>query len=213
VIAELPSGRFEPVPLDIAITESLTPDGVLAEVAAAGAGRFVLVGYSMGARLALHAALAMPERLERLVLVSGTAGIDDARDRGERLAADEKLADEIERAGIDEFIERWAAVPLFDGDPAWVRDEVAREQRGCEPAALAACLRAFGSGAMASMWDLLAELRVDVAVLAGERDPRYVELGRRLAASLPRGQLTVVAGAGHRLALEAPDAVAAAIVG
>ncbi|HEY5390138.1 MAG TPA: alpha/beta hydrolase, partial [Solirubrobacteraceae bacterium] len=98
VIAELPPKRFAPVPLDIARIEPLTPDGVVAAVAAAAPARFVLAGYSMGARLALHAALAMPERLERLVLVSGTAGID-ARERGARLAADEALAEEIERGG------------------------------------------------------------------------------------------------------------------
>jgi 2-succinyl-6-hydroxy-2,4-cyclohexadiene-1-carboxylate synthase len=213
VIAELPAERFDPLPLDIALVEPLTPAGVAAAVAAAAPARFVLAGYSMGARLALHAALAMPERLERLVLVSGTAGIDDARERAERLAADETLAAEVERGGIEDFVARWAAAPLFEGDPEWVRDEVAREQRGCEHAALAACLRGLGSGAMAPMWERLAELRVDVAVLAGERDPRYVELGRRLAAALPRAQLSVVASAGHRLALEAPTAVAAAIAG
>jgi 2-succinyl-6-hydroxy-2,4-cyclohexadiene-1-carboxylate synthase len=51
-----------------------------------------------------------------------------------------------------------------------------------------------------------------VAVLAGERDAKYVALGERLAAALPRAVLTVVPGAGHALPLEAPAAVARAIL-
>jgi 2-succinyl-6-hydroxy-2,4-cyclohexadiene-1-carboxylate synthase len=213
VRAELPEGRFEALPIDLARAEPLTPEGVAAAVAAAARGDFVLAGYSMGARLALHVALAMPERVKRLVLVSGTAGLEDAGERAERLAADEELAEEIERRGIEEFIVRWAEVPLFAGDPQWVRDEVAREQRGCDAGALAASLRGLGTAAMAPMWERLGELSMDVAVLAGERDPRYVALGGRLEAGLPRATLNVVADAGHRLALEAPAALAAAIAG
>ena len=165
----------------------------------------------MGARLALHAALAMPERVERLVLVSASAGIEDDAERAARAAADEALAAAIERGPIDEFIARWARLPLFESDPPWVREKVASEGRDCDPAVLAACLRSLGAGAMTPMWDRLGELAMEVAVLAGERDSRYVELGRRLAAGLPRAKLTVVADAGHRIALEAPGAVAAAI--
>jgi 2-succinyl-6-hydroxy-2,4-cyclohexadiene-1-carboxylate synthase len=213
VIGALPPQRFEARALDLCRVEPLTADGAAAAVATAVRGRFVLAGYSMGARLALHAALAMPERVERLVLVSGTAGIVDARERKARLAADEELAEEVERNGIEEFIARWAATPLFAGDPPWVRDEVAREQRDCDTGSIAACLRDLGTATMAPMWERLGELRMDVAVLAGERDPRYVALARRLATAIPRAQLTIVAGAGHRLALEAPEAVAAAIAG
>jgi 2-succinyl-5-enolpyruvyl-6-hydroxy-3-cyclohexene-1-carboxylate synthase/2-succinyl-6-hydroxy-2,4-cyclohexadiene-1-carboxylate synthase len=54
---------------------------------------------------------------------------------------------------------------------------------------------------------------MEVAVLAGERDEKFVALGRRLAAALPRAELEIVPGAGHALALEAPAAVAAAIEG
>jgi pimeloyl-ACP methyl ester carboxylesterase len=79
------------------------------------------------------------------------------------------------------------------------------------PAELAATLRGLGPAAMAPMWDRLGELAMPVAVLAGERDARYVEVGRRLAASIPDATLEIVAGAGHRLALEAPAVVARAL--
>src|SRR3954468_19428282 len=53
----------------------------------------VLAGYSMGGRVALHAALARPERVRRLVLVGASPGLGDAAERAARRRADEALAD------------------------------------------------------------------------------------------------------------------------
>ena len=148
--------------------DPMTPDGVSTLAAASAPGRFTLAGYSMGGRLALHAALAMPERVERLVLVSASAGIEDPGERRRRREADEAFAAQIERHDIEWFIERWRGVPLFAGDPPSVVDEVARDERRCTPPTLAACLCAFGPGAMAPVWDRLGELTMPVTVLAGE---------------------------------------------
>lgn len=211
VIAALPPGRLEPLAPELADARPLTPDGVAELVAARGGKRFVLAGYSMGGRLALHTALSLPDRVERLVLVSASAGIEDPHERAARAQADSALAASIEQASIDSFIERWAEVPLFAGDPSWLREEVAQDERRCTPAALAASLRGLGPAAMAPMWDRLGELEMPVALLAGERDERYVALGRRLAGAIAGARLTVAPGAGHRLALEAPAAVAAAL--
>ena len=202
---------LDAVTLTLSDADPMTPDGVSTLAAAAAPGPLALAGYSMGGRLALHAALAMPERVERLVLVSASAGIEDAHERERRREADDALAREIEHRDIDWFVERWRAVPLFAHDPAWVAEEVARDERRCTPAALAACLRAFGSGAMAPMWDRLSELAMPVVVLAGERDQQYVAAAQRLVEAIATAELRVVPGAGHRLALEAPEAVAAAL--
>src|SRR3712207_5419018 len=53
----------------------------------------VTVGYSMGGRIALHAALDQTSRWPALVLVGVSAGADD---RDARRADDERLADWIE---------------------------------------------------------------------------------------------------------------------
>jgi 2-succinyl-6-hydroxy-2,4-cyclohexadiene-1-carboxylate synthase len=211
VIAKLPAGAFTPIALNVSEAEPLTPEGVTSLVSASTPGRFVLVGYSMGGRLALHTALAIPERVARLVLLSASAGIADDLERAARAAADEALASEIERAPIAQFIERWRSVPLFADDPDWLADEVAMDQSRCTPAQLAASLRGLGPGAMAPMWTSLGELRMPVAVLAGADDRAYVESGRRLAAEIPNATFSALAGAGHRLALQAPEAVARAI--
>ena len=64
---------------------------------------------------------------------------------------------------------------------------------------------------MAPLWDRLGELTMPTTVLVGERDAKFVALGQRLAGALPEAELVVVAGAGHGLPRETPEAVSAAI--
>lgn len=173
----------------------------------------VLCGYSMGGRIALHTALAHPQRVRRLVLISTTAGIEDAAQRAQRRAADEALAAEIERDGIESFAARWAAQPLFAGLPPDAAQAARADRLRNEGPGLAAALRGLGSGVMEPVWDRLDELRMPVAVLAGERDAKFVAIAHRLAGALPDASLVVVPGAGHALHLEAPREVAAALSG
>ncbi|HYF25435.1 MAG TPA: alpha/beta fold hydrolase [Baekduia sp.] len=178
------------------------------ELLGAAGGRIVLAGYSMGGRLALHAALAAPERLAHLVLIATTAGIQDEVQRAARRAADEELAAWTEGATTEAFADRWMRVELFAGTPSaaaqrW-RDDLLRQ----EPHDLAAALRGLGPGVLPPLWDRLPELDVPATVVVGERDARYRDLGARLTAALPRAQLHVVPGAGHGLPREAPRELA-----
>src|SRR4051794_3852565 len=68
--------------------------------ALAPAAPFTLAGYSMGGRIALHAALATPQAIDRLILVGASPGIAEDQARAERRTADERLADRIEEIGI-----------------------------------------------------------------------------------------------------------------
>jgi 2-succinyl-6-hydroxy-2,4-cyclohexadiene-1-carboxylate synthase len=182
----------------------------VASVLARAPARFTLCGYSMGGRIALHVALAAPQRVARLVLISTAAGIEDPAARRSRRADDERLADELEHGGYEEFIARWRAQPVFAGELRWVAELAAADQRRNRPGALAAVLRGVGAGSMEPQWGRLGELAMPALVLAGERDQRYTELGRRMAALLPAGELRILPGR-HALVLESPQAVADAI--
>jgi 2-succinyl-6-hydroxy-2,4-cyclohexadiene-1-carboxylate synthase len=213
VVALLDCERYSPLALDLTDADPLTLDGAIELVARSAPERFVLCGYSMGGRIALHCAAAMPERVSRLVLVSTSAGIEDDGERAARRAADAELAREVERGTIDDFVARWQKVPLFAGDPDWVAAEIADDERRLTPHQLAATLRAYGAGTSAPLWDRLAALEMPVVVLAGERDAAYCRIGKRLAELLGGARFEQVAGAGHRIALEAPAAVVVAAYG
>jgi 2-succinyl-6-hydroxy-2,4-cyclohexadiene-1-carboxylate synthase len=217
VVAHLSPERYRPLGLDLPghgeyadAERPITFAGCVEHVLARAPARFVLCGYSLGGRVALHVALAAPTRVTRLVLVSTTAGIEDAAARAERSGADHRLADELEQVPFDDFIERWRTQPLFAGDPPEVGRLAREDQRRNRPDALAAVLRGIGSGEMAPLWERLGELTMSVTVLVGDRDAKFQTLGRRMAELLPEGELAVVAG-GHPLPLESPAAVARAL--
>src|SRR4051812_22640158 len=113
---------------------------VVADVLEATPERFALVGYSMGGRVALHVALAAPERISRLVLVGATAGIDDPGERAQRRARDEALAARVERQTIEESAAGGRAQPLFAGAPEAVARLAGEDYRRNDPRALAAVL-------------------------------------------------------------------------
>lgn len=192
----------------------VTFDACATDVLELAPPRFVLAGYSMGGRIALHVALRAPERVSRLVLVATTAGIADEAERAARRAADEALADATEQQTIEQFADAWAAQPLFAGTPpeaaAWWREDLLRN----DPRALAAVLRGIGTGAMTPLWDRLGELTMPADVVVGARDAKFRALGERLAAGLGGPvRLHVVPGAGHGLPREAPEALAAILRG
>jgi len=172
---------------------------------------FTLAGYSLGGRVALHVALSAPERVERLVLVATTAGIEHPGERAERAAADEALAARAERMDPDEFARVWQAQPIFAQTPPGAAAAWSEDLRRTAPRDLAAVLRGIGTGAMEPLWSRLRELRMPCDVVVGERDPKFVALGERMVAALPAARLYVVAGAGHGIPREAPGELAAVL--
>jgi 2-succinyl-6-hydroxy-2,4-cyclohexadiene-1-carboxylate synthase len=218
VTERLEAERYRPLALDLpghgtaGAMRPISFDTCVAHVLAAAPPRFALAGYSLGGRIALHVALAAPARISRLVLVSTSAGIEDARKRAARRASDRRLAQDLERGDYEGFIARWRRQPLFAGDPPEVARAAAADQRRNRPENLARALRGIGAGEMTPLWSRLGKLTMPAIVLVGERDVRYRELGRRLARTLGQGELRVVTG-GHALLLENPGAVADALRG
>lgn len=169
--------------------------------------RCCLVGYSMGGRLALHAALEMPELVERLVLESASPGLATDEERGARRAADEELARFVESHSIEAFVDRWEALPLFATQQALlpeVRRQIRRRRLACDRSGLAASLRQMGTGAQAWLGDRLAKVAAPVLLIAGERDAKFAAIARDMLRSFPDGRLCVIPGAGHDVHTEAP---------
>ena len=166
------------------------------------------VGYSMGGRVALTAAVQKPHLVRGLVLESTTAGIIDPSERRERVASDSALADAILDRGMEAFVDRWLAQPLFaslhDLPPERFAEERARRLRQ-DPTGLANSLRGMGAGVMEPLWGSLHAIKVPVLVIAGEADPKYAPMAVHLAASMPRAELRLIPGAGHIPHAEAPE--------
>jgi 2-succinyl-6-hydroxy-2,4-cyclohexadiene-1-carboxylate synthase len=176
----------------------------------AAGGRTAYIGYSMGGRVSLHAALAHPHAVERLVLIGATAGIDNAEVRAQRRTDDELLADRIETVGVEAFIDEWLKNPLFTGltpNQAMRVDRLRNTADG-----LASSLRLAGTGTQMPLWDRLRDISCPVLLLVGQHDHKFSELAARMATALPNAELRTITHAGHSVHLEQPERTVDALV-
>lgn len=215
-LLHLPDGGAIPESIEVNEVWEHVVDALVEQVAQLPPGPVVVGGYSLGARLALAVALrpAVRPRLRGLLLVAGTAGLEDPAARARRAVVDDERAAWLARdprAFLDDF---WT-LPLFagladhPGRRALLDDRIARAS--ASPAGLARLMRGLSVGRMTPLWAALPSLRVPVVVVNGARDADYVATGHRLVSALPDARAVVIEGAGHALLLEAPSAVGAAL--
>jgi 2-succinyl-6-hydroxy-2,4-cyclohexadiene-1-carboxylate synthase len=213
VIAAL-GDRYRPLAPDIrghgtaSQREPVDLEHVLADLKVLTPDRFALVGYSMGGRIALHAALALARQVERVVLIGASPGIADPIERAARRAADERLAAQIERSTIEEFAREWARTPVLTVLPPEIAAVVHADRLRNTPTGLARALRGLGTAALEPLWDRLGELGPPMALVVGEHDHKFVTIAYAMADRLPRATVRVVPDVGHAVHLENPPSVA-----
>jgi len=182
-------------------------DGLEALLDGSSAEKATWIGYSMGGRIALAAAVLRPHRVGRLVLESTSPGLSTERERRARRERDEALADSIQERGVGPFVDAWMAQPLFRterGLPEHIRQTERQRRLKNRSDGLAAALRGLGTGALPSFWDRLDGVAMPALVLTGGLDEKFAGIGRRMAHVMPGARLEVVPGAGHRVHLERP---------
>lgn len=160
----------------------------------------ILVGYSMGARIALHVALQHPEIVTALVLISGTGGIDDASERSARCASDDLLAQRIADIGVAPFINEWLANPMFSGLSTDLADIPSRCRN--TPQGLGDSLRYAGTGTQEPLWNRLCNLTMPVLLIAGENDQKFINNAQRMNELLLNSELHIMKNVGHTCHLE-----------
>jgi 2-succinyl-6-hydroxy-2,4-cyclohexadiene-1-carboxylate synthase len=154
----------------------------------------ILLGYSLGGRLALQALFA-GANYKRAILVSTGLGIEDDEARAVRRASDEAWAQRFESEDFETVMNDWNAQPVLAG-PA-----LARTRDDYDPRAL----REWSSGALPPVASRLRELAMPTLWIAGARDSKYVAEAHR-AAALARGRVAIVDHAGHRVPWDSPGA-------
>jgi 2-succinyl-6-hydroxy-2,4-cyclohexadiene-1-carboxylate synthase len=187
---------------DLRTTAELVRDAVAGSI---GQEQVDLVGYSLGARVALHVASGTDLEIRRLVVIGATGGIEDPAARASRRQADETTAAALEASGdVDAFITRWVSGPMF----ARLADAAQTVERQRNSAAgLASSLRLAGTGTQEPLWDRIPKLAVPLLAMAGTDDSRFSAHALRLARSAPAGVASLIPGGGHAVHLAQPDPV------
>lgn len=188
-------------------------DWLAARAAQAAGGRVHLVGYSMGARLALGVAIRHPSTVGRLTLVGVHPGLADGDARRSRGQEDGAWALMIEE-DLENFVRAWEERSIFESQRQLDEECLARQRAtrlGHHPPSLASAMRDLGLGAMPDYSGALRRIEVPVDLVVGEYDQKFRAIAARMVGSLPRAQVHVVPGCGHNVVLERPSALAALI--
>jgi 2-succinyl-6-hydroxy-2,4-cyclohexadiene-1-carboxylate synthase len=170
-----------------------------------------LVGYSMGARVALVLAVRHPRLVSRLTLVSGTAGLDDDEERRARAVADDRLAAALREEGLPTFVRKWEALPLFATQQrlsAGARARHRARRLAHRETFVARALEVLSPGRMPVMTEHLGQVDVPVTLVTGALDPKFTAIARSIAPLFPSARVRVVDGAGHDPCLERPRELA-----
>lgn len=174
-----------------------------------GTGR-VLLGYSMGGRLALHALLEKNHPWQAAVIVSAHPGLENPAEREARRASDAGWATMALAGNWQEFLTRWNAQPLLGGpmrDPQASAGLVARRRE------IARSFVDWSLGAQEPLWERLHEITVPLLWVAGENDAKFRALAERAASLVPNSSLAVAPDSGHRVPWEAEEWLAHEVAG
>lgn len=167
--------------------------------------RDVLLGYSLGARLAMHLLLERPEVWGAAIFISGHPGLTDAGERRQRCDADLRWAERLRMGGVAEFAERWNAQAVFAGEipPPEQPAVLQRHHRAIQ--------EAFDCWSLGKQEDLAERLRycpVPQLWVAGERDPKFTALALGMARDRNHVTAAILADCGHRVPLQKPHELA-----
>ena len=145
----------------------------------------VLIGYSMGGRLALHAWENRPTLWDKLILISTHPGLTNEEEKQKRIESDEKWARRFETEDWNSLMQAWNNQEVLKGM------QIDRAEKDYDRKELAAYLRNFSLGKQKV-------IEPQAIWLVGENDTKF---RTRLNSLNP----ILVPNSGHRIPFENPQ--------
>ncbi|GAQ91163.1 isochorismate synthase [Klebsormidium nitens] len=175
--------------------------------------RVVVVGYSLGARVALYLAVKHPDLMADVVVISGSPGLVTSAEQEARAQHDDRLAQELLRDGASAFIQRWYEAPMWDSLRSRPDFESLQAERiaSASEAELCAALRGLSTGRQPSLWPDLAGIGGRVFWVTGAQDAKFVGICRGVMEAVKetgrKWTFLELEGCGHAVHVEAKDSL------
>jgi 2-succinyl-6-hydroxy-2,4-cyclohexadiene-1-carboxylate synthase len=172
-------------------------------------GPRVLIGYSLGGRLALHALKADPALYDAVILISTNPGLLREKDRFERRLSDRQWAKKFLEKPWAELMTEWNAQNVFRDS----LQEPARVESDYERAQLALALTEWSVADQQDLRSVVVENAAKILWLTGEKDIKYLSLAMEMKKAAPRLQTASLPRASHRVMFDDPAGTAALMIG
>lgn len=169
-------------------------------------GKVNIVSYSMGSRFAIALACKFPELVDKLVIESGTAGIQDPEERETRKENDKVLAQKIRSSELEDFLDDWYNLLLWGNiktNPNYNQMISSRLKNNKEE--IARSLELMGTGNQKSYWDEMKNFNSEVLFITGEDDKKYSGIGTKMNDLNPKIKLKIIKDAAHNVHFEKED--------
>lgn len=132
----------------------------------------ILIGYSLGGRLAMHALLENPSLWQGAVLISAHPGLSSPETKKQRLMQDLAWADRFKTEPWEKVMQAWNAQDVFVGDTV----PIERLEKNYNRNQLSEMLRHWSLGHQEDLISRLQALPIPILWVAGQKDTRYVQL-------------------------------------
>lgn len=160
----------------------------------------ILIGYSLGGRIALHALTAYPEHFTKAVIISAHTGLSSEEERKTRIKNDAAWAARFAAESWDSVMADWNAQPVFGGS------EKTRHEKNYDRRHLSHALTSWSLGTQKDLLPSLSGITTEILWITGAHDKKFTAIGDTACEALPNSRHWVCPHAGHRVPLENPDA-------
>ena len=162
----------------------------------------ILLGYSLGGRLALHACIHRPDLWQGVVVVGADPGLGSSEEKNQQFTRDRNWADRLKKEPLEQLVREWDEQPVFCG----IENSAPRNLEELDPIQLSQQFEVFSKGLQQNLVPALSELKTPpVLFLAGEKDKKYQQIGDELAELCPVVKSQWVEDSGHRVPWENPE--------
>lgn len=158
-------------------------------------GKRILMGYSLGGRLALHALLDDPSLWSAAIIISANPGLQSAQERSDRLAADSRWASRFLLEPWAVLMEDWNKQAIFANDSY----KFQRHEKDFSRVKLAEALLGWSLGSQQNLMELLQKLSLPILWAAGELDTKMASLAKEMKLAHPLSEIWISPESGHRL--------------
>ena len=160
----------------------------------------VLLGYSMGGRLALHALLTRPHQWKAAVIVSAHSGLESETEQKQRRQQDAEWSALALKGEWSDFLKQWNAQGVLEGGE--MPDRSALKDRR---ASIARSFVDWSLGEQENLRDRLQEIECPVLWVTGEDDKKFTQIAHQCMPHLPQGEHVIIPGCGHRVPWQGPE--------
>lgn len=167
------------------------------------ASKPILMGYSFGGRLALHALINQPDRWSAAIIISSHPGLESQEEKSIRLIDDSAWALRILNDPWDLLMSDWNGRSVFSQGGF----QFHRKETDFDRTHLSQLLISGSLGYQDHLLPLIAQLPMPILWMVGSQDTKYRNITSNLKFSHPQSQVWEVSGAGHRLPWEQPELV------